>query len=128
MRVAVGRRAVCYACALLLSRIGEVFPLLCPGCGDDISNTTFIAVALTVRNILAHLGNTAYRATPCLWPTTADQRPAWSTSRYVRMAELGLIVDERGSRRSSPPIARRADVLQICCQAPSCLVGVIVNP
>ncbi len=50
------RRAARYAWALLLARIYEVFPLVCPTCGGAMRILAFITDAPTVRAILAHLG------------------------------------------------------------------------
>jgi hypothetical protein len=50
------RRAARYAWALLLARIYEVFPLLCPKCGAEMRIIAFITEAPAVRQILAHLG------------------------------------------------------------------------
>jgi hypothetical protein len=49
-------RAARYAWALLLARICEVFPLLCPKCGPEIRIIAFINEAMAVREILACLG------------------------------------------------------------------------
>ncbi len=50
------RRAAGYAWALLLARIYEAFPLLCPKCGSEMRIIAFITEAVVVRDILAHLG------------------------------------------------------------------------
>ena len=42
--------------ALLLARIYEVFPLLCPQCGAEMRIIAFITDASTGRDILTHLG------------------------------------------------------------------------
>ena len=75
------RRAARYAWALLLTRIydrrkslwDEVFPLVCPNCGGTMRIIAFITSPSTVRDILAHLGETI---TP---PTIAPARgpPLW---------------------------------------------------
>ncbi len=52
----IHRQAARYAWALLLARIYEVFPLLCPKCGGEIRIIAFITEALAVREILAYLG------------------------------------------------------------------------
>ena len=49
------RRAARYAWALLLARIYEVFPLVCPNGGGAMRIIAFITDASTVRDILAHL-------------------------------------------------------------------------
>jgi hypothetical protein len=52
----IHRRAARYAWALLLARIYEVFPLLCPNCGGEMRIIAFINEAMALREILAHLG------------------------------------------------------------------------
>ncbi|MGB7988727.1 MAG: transposase [Candidatus Methylophosphatis roskildensis] len=54
--VPIHRRAARYAWALLLARIYEVFPLLCPKCGGELRIIAFVTEAVSVRQILAHLG------------------------------------------------------------------------
>jgi hypothetical protein len=44
------------AWAKLMARVGEEFPLECPGCGGDIRLITFITDPGPIRKILAHLG------------------------------------------------------------------------
>ena len=50
------RRAARYAWALLLARIDEVFPLVCPRCGGERRIIAFLTDACAVREILSHLG------------------------------------------------------------------------
>ena len=67
------RRAARYAWALLLARIYEVFPLLCPKCGAEMRIIAFITEAPAVRQILAQLGE------PTTPPRLAPARgpPLW---------------------------------------------------
>ncbi len=69
------RRAARYAWALLLARIYEVFPLVCPTCGGAMRIIAFITAAPTVRDILVHLGE------PTAPPRIAPARgpPLWET-------------------------------------------------
>jgi hypothetical protein len=53
---AIHRRAARYAWALLLARIYEVFPLVCPRCSGEIRIIAFITDAGAVCDILTHLG------------------------------------------------------------------------
>jgi hypothetical protein len=62
-----------YAWALLLARIYEVFPLVCPKCGGEMRIIAVITEALAVRDILAHLGETTLP--PRLAP--ARDPPLW---------------------------------------------------
>ncbi len=50
------RRAARYAWALLLARIYEIFPLLCPKCGAGMRIIAFINEATAMRQIFAHPG------------------------------------------------------------------------
>jgi hypothetical protein len=67
------RRAARYAWALLLARIYEVFPLVCPRCSADMRIIAFITDASTIRDILVHLGE------PTAPPRIAPARgpPLW---------------------------------------------------
>ena len=67
------RRAARYTWALLLARIYEVFPLVCPNCGGAMRIIAFITDGPTVRDILVHLG------APIAPPTVAPARgpPLW---------------------------------------------------
>ncbi len=49
-------RAARYAWALLLARIYEVFPLVCPRCGGEMRIIAFITDACAVREIRTHIG------------------------------------------------------------------------
>ena len=49
-------QAARYAWALLLARIYEVFPLLCPKCGGEMKIIAFINEGDAIRKILTHLG------------------------------------------------------------------------
>ena len=62
-----------YAWAMLLARIYEVFPLVCPHCGGAMRIIAFITDAPTVRDILVRLGE------PITPPTVAPARgpPMW---------------------------------------------------
>ncbi|MBL8407374.1 hypothetical protein [Candidatus Accumulibacter contiguus] len=62
-----------YAWALLLARIYEVFPLLCPRCGGEMRIIAFITDAGAVRDILTHLGEPT--SPPRLMPARAP--PLW---------------------------------------------------
>ena len=76
----VRRRAFRYAWALLLPRIYEVFPLLCPECGGELRILAFITDDSTVRDILAHLGEPT--APPRIAPALAS--PLWTVERLRR--------------------------------------------
>jgi hypothetical protein len=50
------RKAARYVWALLLARIYEVLPLLCPKCGGEMRIIAFITEGAVIREILGHLG------------------------------------------------------------------------
>jgi hypothetical protein len=72
------RKAARYVWALLLARIYEVLPLLCPKCGGDMRIIAFINEGPVIREILGHLGEpvSAPRLAPArgppLWELPAD--------------------------------------------------------
>jgi hypothetical protein len=68
------RRAVRYAWAVLLPRIYEVFPLVCPRGGAAMRIIAFITDGPTVRDILAHCGEPT--APPRLAPARGP--PLWN--------------------------------------------------
>jgi len=45
-----------YLWAVLIARIYEVFPLLCPLCGGQIRRIAFITEGVQIRKILDHIG------------------------------------------------------------------------
>ena len=67
------RRPAVYLWAMLLARIYELFPLVCPRCGGEMEIIAFITEAPTVRAILTHIGepSEAPPISPCRGP------PAW---------------------------------------------------
>jgi len=50
------RQATRYVWPLLLARIYEVLPLLCPKCGGEMRIIAFITEGTVIREILRHLG------------------------------------------------------------------------
>lgn len=67
------RKAARYVWALLLARIYEVLPLVCPKCGGDMRIIAFINEAPVIREILGHLGEPT--SAPSLAPARAP--PLW---------------------------------------------------
>jgi hypothetical protein len=67
------RKAARYVWALLLARIYEVLPLVCPKCGGDMRIIAFINEGPVIREILGHLGE------PTSAPSLAPARgpPLW---------------------------------------------------
>ncbi len=70
---AIHRRAARYAWALLLARIYEVFPLLCPRCGGEMRIIAFLTDGDAIRDILSHLGEPT--SPPRLMPARGP--PLW---------------------------------------------------
>jgi hypothetical protein len=70
------RRAARYAWALLLARISEVFPLVCPNCGSAMRIIAFLTDPAPMRDILVHLGE------PTAPPRIAPARgpPLWDAA------------------------------------------------
>ena len=50
------RSAAHYLRAVLIARIYEVSPLLCPMCGGQMRLVAFIAEGVQIRKILEHIG------------------------------------------------------------------------
>jgi hypothetical protein len=61
--------------AILLARIYEVFPLLCPLCGGTVQIISFVTEAPTVRHILEHIGEPVEppRISPARGPPIWDE-------------------------------------------------------
>ena len=59
--------------ALLLARIYEVLPLLCPQCGGEMRIIAFITEGTAIREILGHLGEPT--SPPRLMPARGP--PLW---------------------------------------------------
>ena len=70
------RQTARYVWALLLARIYEVFPLICPKCGGTMKIIAFIDEGEAVREILAHLGEPV--DPPCIAP--AHGPPLWEAA------------------------------------------------
>jgi hypothetical protein len=72
-------QAARYLWAMLIARIYEAFPLLCPKCGGTMKIIAFIDEGETIREILAHLGEPvdppriAPARGPPLWEAAAGQ-------------------------------------------------------
>ncbi|MEJ2387699.1 MAG: transposase [Chromatiaceae bacterium] len=64
------RRPAVSLWAMLLARIYELFPLVCPHCGGEVEIISFITEAPTVRAILTHIGepSEAPPIAPCRGP------------------------------------------------------------
>ena len=60
---------------MLLARIYEVFPLVCPFCGGTVQIIPFITEAHTIHHILEHIGESAEppRLSSARGPPTWDE-------------------------------------------------------
>jgi len=97
-----GESLVCqaarYAWALLLARIYEVLPLVCPKCGGEMRIIAFIIEAQVVRQILTHLGvpTSSPRMVPArgppLWEAVMERQ---STNDLVAQPEPAYEFDQR---------------------------------
>jgi hypothetical protein len=116
------RRAARTAWALLLARIDEVFPLVCPRCGGEMRIIAFITDACVVREILSHVGEPtspppiAPARRPPLWEITDAAQgefvpPAQPAPDYagVRIRSAHRLVKD--ARRRSDPIGLVRDRL-----------------
>ena len=133
----IHRQAARYAWALLLARIYEVFPLLCPKCGGEIRIIAFLTEASAVREILAHLGEPtspppmAPARGPPLWemPDAAQGRvrPAGPAGAGLRIRSAHRLVARRGSdlaRRGAlvPWVAETASAAAPATHGTTCVV------
>ena len=75
---ALPKRAAHYLWAVLMARIYEVFPLLCPLCGGQMRIIAFITHRADVRLILKHIGAETKppRITPARGPPLWDDGDA----------------------------------------------------
>ena len=68
--------------AAMLARIYEVFPLVCPNCGNEIRIISFITRLDSIERILSHIGEPttpppiAPARAPPFWEFALDQSPA----------------------------------------------------
>ena len=67
------RSAAHYLWAVLIARIYEVFPLLCPLCGGQMRMIAFITHSADIRHMLEHIGVPA--EPPCISPPRGS--PLW---------------------------------------------------
>ena len=66
-----------YLWAMLLARLFESLPLVCPNCGADMRIITFVTEAAPVQRILAHIGE------PTEPPPIAPARPGAAQSCFA---------------------------------------------
>ena len=69
--------------AVLLARIYEIFPLLCPDCGGPVRIIAFLTEPASVNALLTHLGEPttppklARARSPPLWDSVTEPVPDW---------------------------------------------------
>jgi hypothetical protein len=74
------KRAAHYLWAVLIARIYEVFPLLCPICGGQMRIIAFITHSADIRQILEHIGANSEppRIAPARGPPLWEDCDAWA--------------------------------------------------
>jgi hypothetical protein len=70
------KRSAYILCAVLIDRIYEAFPLLCPICAGQMRVIAFITYSADIRHILAHIG--AQTEKPRIAPARGP--PLWDES------------------------------------------------
>ena len=90
------RSPVRYLWALLIARLFETFPLLCPHCGADLRIVAFLTESSPVQRILHHIGEPAEppRIAPArgppAWDDELEPQPDWDA-----LAQPELELDQR---------------------------------
>ncbi len=79
------KRAAHYLWAVLIARIYEAFPLLCPMCGGQMRIIAFITHSAEIRHILNHIG-AEFRAT-----RTSPRRAGHRCGRTVVMRRWMMV-------------------------------------
>ena len=109
------RRAARCAWALLLARIDEVFPLVCPRCGGEMRIIAFITDAWVVREILSHLGKPtspppiAPAPGPPLWEITDAEQGEFAPQAQPAPDYAGVRI--RSAHRLVKAARRRSDAI-----------------
>jgi len=88
-------RTLRYAWAMLLARIYEVLPLVCPRCGSAMRILAFVTEAATVRRILEHVGECAAPS-----PLSPSRAPPWAEFAWEEGGEGD--VDQRTQYSDEP--------------------------
>jgi hypothetical protein len=83
-----------YLWAMLLARIYEVFPLVCPRCAEPMTIIAFLTEAVSIKRILEHIGEPttpppiAPARGPPQWEDDIDQTPVYdSTAQLVASSQ-----------------------------------------
>ncbi len=74
-----------YLWAVLIARIYEVFPLLCPLCGGQMRLIAFITEGTQIRRILNHIGVDSQPQPPHISPARGP--PLWDDCSDAQMDE-----------------------------------------
>ncbi|MBC7610110.1 MAG: hypothetical protein H7228_11155 [Polaromonas sp.] len=94
-----------YLWAVLIARIYEVFPLLCPNCGGQMRLLAFITVGTQTEKILNHIGVDS--EPPHIAPARGP--PLWVDGGDAQMDEGGAHLAGLGPGRATGP--------RLCCQS-----------
>ncbi len=88
-------RAARYAWAMLLARIYEVPPLVCPRCGGAMRILAFVTEAAALRRILEQVGESARPS-----PLSPSRAPPWEEFAWGGGGEAD--VDQRTAYTNEP--------------------------
>ena len=95
---------------MLLTRLLESLPLVCPRCGADIRIVAFITEAAPVQRILNHIGEPAEppRIAPARGPPAWEQSPVDAASDWDTLWPNLIPSTRSTSRCSGKPFPRPA--------------------
>ena len=84
-----------YLWAVLMARIYEILPLVCPRCGGEMEIIAFITETDPIQRILNHIGEpttppqiASARAPPVEWDTDFDQTPFQESGQAEPVSEF----------------------------------------
>jgi len=113
------RKAARLVWAMLIARIYEVFPLVCPRCGGQMRIIAFITDGAAIREILAHLGGAVASCRhadrpcgKCRAPNPASSIPNFNWHRTT--SSISGLPGDRGKDRRARSPAWRNSRLRLC--------------
>ena len=113
------RKAARLVWAMLIARIYEVFPLVCPRCGGQMRIIAFITDGAAIREILAHLGGAVASCRhadrpcgKCRAPNPASSIPNFNWHRTT--SSISGLPGDRGKGRRARSPAWRNSRLRLC--------------
>jgi hypothetical protein len=84
-----------YLWAMLIARIYEILPLVCPQCGGEMEIIAFITEVDPIHRVLNHIGEpttppqiASARAQPVEWDTDFDQTPLQGSGQAEQILEF----------------------------------------